>query len=289
MKSKDWLAFGALSLAWGSSFFWIKIALQEIGPFQLVAWRVFFGIVGLLAVVVIRRPEWPKGRKTWAALVLLGVTNTAAPFVLISWAEQYIDSAVASILNGSMPLFTMLIAHVLLSDDRMTRRRVVGLLVGFLGVVTLVWRDHAAGLSFNLFAQGAMILAVLFYAGSSVFARSYTKGISPIVVALTPLFPADLIIWSLAFQLESPLILPQLGLSWIALVWLGLVGSCFAYLVYYYLLHSVGPTRTSMVTYMFPVVGIILGVVFLGERLDTPLVLGAGLVLSSLLIVNRGD
>lgn len=287
MKTKDWLAFIGLSLAWGSSFFWIKIAVQEIGPFLLVALRVLFGIIGLLVVFSINKPKWPKDQKLVRNLLILGITNTALPFVLISWAEQHIDSAVASILNSSVPLFTMVIAHVVLSDDKMTRKRVIGLLVGFLGVVLLFIRDLRGNLSIDLLAQGAMILAVIFYAGSSVFARRNTQGGSPIVNALVPLLSADAFIWSAALLVESPIHLPQLSLTWIALVWLGLVGSCAAYLFYYYLIHAVGPTRATTVTYTFPVVGVALGVLFLHEKLDPYLILGAVLIVGSLLIANR--
>ena len=293
MKAKDWLAFVTLSLAWGSSFFWIKIAVTEIGPFLLVALRILFGILGLGVVVLLRRPTWPSDRRAYWALLILGLTNTALPFVLISWAEQYIDSAVAAILNSSMPLFTMLIAHFILSDDKITRQRVFALLIGFLGVVVLTIRDLSGDLRLNLLAQGAMLLAVLFYAGSSVFIRRNTQGISPIVQALVPLLSADALIWAGALAAESPIQLPQMGLTWIALVWLGLVGSCLAYLLYYYLIHSIGPTRASMVTYTFPIVGITLGVFVLpllgypAEMLDINLIAGAGLIISSLLIVNR--
>ncbi|MEX1247870.1 MAG: DMT family transporter [Anaerolineales bacterium] len=293
MKTKDWLAFIALSLAWGSSFFWIKIAVAEVGPFLLVALRVLFGVLGLLAVVLWRRPEWPKDSRVWWTLLLLGITNTAAPFVLISWAEQEIDSAVASILNSSVPLFTMVIAHLVLVDDRMTRQRVSGLLVGFLGVVVLTLRDAGGDPRLNLLAQGAMILAVLFYAGSSVIARRNTKGISPVVQALVPLVAADAFIWIGALSVEAPIQLPVEGLTWIALVWLGLIGSCLAYLLYFYLLHAIGPTRATMVTYTFPIVGIALGVLVLpylgfpAEELDLSLLVGAVLIVGSLLIVNR--
>lgn len=287
MKRKDWLAFIALSLAWGSSFFWIKIAIEEIGPFTLVAWRLFFGIVTLLLVVALRRPEWPSQKKIWLALLVLGLSNTAIPFVLISWAEVFIDSAVASILNSSVPLFTMVIAHFSLSDDRLNRQRVIGLLVGFVGVIVLVQRDLSAGLEFNLIAQGAIILAVIFYAVSAVFARRNTKGVSPVVRALVPLVAADFLLWGITPAIESPLTVPALPLTWIALLWLGVVGSGIAYLLYFYLLHSVGPTRATMVTYTFPLVGVTLGVGFLNERLDFSLILGAVLVIASLLIVNR--
>ena len=101
MKGKDWLAFLGLSLAWGSSFLWIKVAVQEIGPFTLVAFRLLFGIAGLFAVVLLRRPKWPETGRLWVALAILGVTNTAVPFTLISWGELFIDSAVASIWTMS--------------------------------------------------------------------------------------------------------------------------------------------------------------------------------------------
>jgi drug/metabolite transporter (DMT)-like permease len=287
MKPKDLLAFIGLSLAWGSSFYWIKIAVGEVGPFVLVAFRLLFGILGLAVVLFFNRPIAPLDRRTWQNLLILGITNTALPFVLISWAEQHIDSAVASILNSSVPLFTMVIAHFALTDDRMTPRRVIGLLVGFAGVVVLTVRDMGGDVRLNLLAQGAMILAVLFYAGSSVMARRNTKGIQPAVQALIPLLSAEAFITSGALLVESPIHFPTLPMTWIALIWLGLIGSCLAYLFYFYLLHSIGPTRATMVTYTFPVVGVALGVLLLGETLDIYLITGAVLILGSLLIVNR--
>ncbi len=287
MKPKDLLAFIGLSLAWGSSFYWIKIAVGEVGPFVLVAFRLLFGILGLAVVLFFNRPIAPMDRRTWQNLLILGITNTALPFVLISWAEQHIDSAVASILNSSVPLFTMVIAHFALTDDRMTPRRVLGLLVGFAGVVVLTVRDIGGDVRLNLLAQGAMILAVLFYAGSSVMARRNTKGIQPAVQALIPLLSAEAFITTGALLVESPIQFPTLPMTWIALIWLGLIGSCLAYLFYFYLLHSIGPTRATMVTYTFPVVGVALGVFLLGETLDIYLVSGAVLILGSLLIVNR--
>lgn len=288
MKLKDWLAFLALGLAWGSSFLWIKIAIQEIGPFTLVALRLLFGVVGLLAVVAYSRPRWPGARRLWWVLVVLGLTNTAVPFVLISWGELFIDSAVAAVLNSTVPLFTMLIAHVFLSDDRMTLPRIVGLLVGFGGVIILLSRDlvFQSGLSGGVLGQGAVLLAALFYAGSGVFARRNTQGLSPIVQALVPLLVADSAIWLAVPLTESPLTLPQLPLTWVAILWLGLVGSCFAYLLYYYLLHSVGPTRTTLVTYVFPLVGVALGVIFLNELLDWHLFVGGTMVVGSIAVVN---
>ncbi len=287
MRLQHWLAFIGLGLAWGSSFLWIKIAVQEIGPFLLVAFRLLFGAAGLGVVAAAARPEWPRTRRFWRALILLGITNTAIPFVLISWGEQFIDSAVAAIMNSTMPLFTMVIAHFALLDDRLTWARLAGLLTGFAGVVLIVSRDLQAGLAGSLAGQTAVMLAAMFYAGSTVYARRNTQGLSPIVMALVPMLVADAALWLVTPVVESPLALPGLGLTWLALLWLGLIGSCLAYLLYYFLLHSVGPTRTSLVTYVFPLVGVALGVIFLGEALTWQLAVGGGLVVGGVAVVNR--
>ncbi len=287
MKAREWFLFGLLGLVWGSSFLWIKIAVRDIGPVTLVAFRLLFGLAGLLAVVLVRRPRFPSERPTWAVLGLLGLTNTALPFILISWGEQSIDSAVASILNGTVPLFTLVIAHLSLHDDRITPARVIALLTGFAGVVMLVSRDlDPQGFGGNLGGQLAVLTAAVSYAGSSVFARRKLRQVNPIVQAFVPLVAADAAAWVAVPVFEWPLKLPSLPLTWVALVWLGLLGSCLAYLLYFHLLHTLGPTRTTMVTYVFPLVGLILGVAFLGERADWRLVLGAGLVAAGIAVAN---
>lgn len=287
MKARDWFLFGLLGVIWGSSFLWIKIAVQEIGPITLVAFRLLFGLVGLLVVVMVRRPEFPTDRRTWGALALLGLSNTALPFLLISWGEQFIDSAVASILNGTVPLFTLVIAHLLLHDDRITPGRVMGLVTGFAGVIVLVSRDLGPqGFHSNVLGQAAVLVASVSYAGSSVFARRHLRQVDPIVQAFVPLIAADVAVCVLLPWMELPFRPPSLPLTWLALAWLGLLGSCLAYLLYFHLLHALGPTRATMVTYVFPLVGLILGVVFLAEPADWHLGVGATLVAASIVVVN---
>lgn len=289
MKPKDWLAFILLGTIWGSSFLWIKIAVQEIGPILLVALRLLFAILALLVVVAFNRPPFPRQRRVWFYLTLLGLTNNALPYVLISWGEQYIDSAVAAVLNSTTPLFTMLVAHLFLTDDRMTRLRVLSLLLGFAGIVLLFSRDLFVGPQGSLLGQVAVLLASVCYAGSSVFARRTTKGLSPVVQALVPFLGADLVLWLLVPVVESPLTLPQLPITWLAVVWLGVLGTGMAFLLYFFLLHSVGPTRTALVTYIFPLVGVALGVIFLNERLDWQLMTGAAMVIASVVLVNTRE
>ena len=146
MKLKHWLVFLLLGAIWSSSFMWIKLALQEISPIALVAFRTLFGLLFGIVVIAIQRIAWPRTLKDWTPLLVLGITNIAIPFFLISWGEQSIDSAVASILNATVPLFTILIAHYLLQDDKMTTPKVLGLLMGFAGVVILMSKDIGASL-----------------------------------------------------------------------------------------------------------------------------------------------
>lgn len=287
MKTRDLLAFLGLALAWGSSFLWIKIAVAEIGPFTLVALRLLFGAIGLAALVLISRPAWPLRRGEWITLAVLGITNTAAPFVLISWGEQFIDSAVASVYNSTVPLFTVLIAQVVLREERFSRLRVIGVVLGFLGVVVIFAEDLLAGVQLGLLGQGAVLMAALLYGGSAVLARRNTKQLDRRIIALVPLLVADLAVWTGVVAVESPLRLPQLSLTWMAILWLGIIGSFVAYLLYFHLVHSIGPTRAAMVTYTFPVTGLLLGALFLDERITTNLVLGSLMVLASLLVVNR--
>jgi len=216
----------------------------------------------------------------------LGATSVAIPFFLITWGELSIDSAVASILNATVPLFTIVIAHLFLQDDRMTPQKVLGLFIGFIGVIVLLSEDLTAGAHSSILGQVAVILASMFYAASSVYARRKTQSAPGLVRGAGPLVSATVIMWIVAPVLESPLRVPQLPLTWIAVLWLGILGSGLALILWYYLLHEIGPTRTGMVTYIFPLGGVILGVIFLDERLSWQLAVGALLIISGIVVVN---
>ena len=285
MKTKHWIIFILLGLIWSSSFLWIKIAVQEIGPMTLVAFRVLFGLIAAGSAVFIQRIPWPQDRKTWGAFILIGITSVAIPFFLISWGEQIIDSAVAAILNATVPLFTIVIAHYYLHDDKMTPQKVVGLLVGFAGVVILLSEDIGASSS-SLIGQGAVILASMFYAGSAVYARRYTAHAPGLVKGAAPLVSATAVMWIAAPLVERPFTIPALPITWTALLWLGILGSGLALIMNYYLIHEIGPTRAMMVTYLFPLGGVILGVIFLNENLSWQIGAGAALIVASLAVVN---
>lgn len=287
MKLKDWGAFWLLGTIWGSSFLWIKIGVAEIGPITLVAFRLLFALAGLIVVTAFQRRRLPRDAKTLWGFVFMGVFNTAVPFALISWGETSIDSALASILNGTVPLFTIVIAHFWLADEKISLMRVLGLIVGFFGVVVLVSRDFGPrGLHANVLGQLAVLAASVSYAVSATFSRRHLRGVAPVVQATSIVLIADAIAWAAVPVTERPFVLPQLPITWLALAWLGLLGSCVAYLLYFHLLNSVGATKATLVTYVFPVIGLLLGIIFLGESADWRLLVGSALVVGGIAVVN---
>lgn len=286
MKFKHWIVFILLGLIWSTSFLWIKIGVQEIGPMALVAFRVLFGAITVVVIALYQKAQWPRDAKTWRNFAILGPTSLAIPLFLISWGERTIDSAIASILNATVPLFTIAIAHFWLSDDKITLQKALGLLVGFAGVVVLLSTDLSSSAHNSVTGQGAVILAAIFYAWSAVFARRATQHVGGLARGAAPLITATIFMWPIAPFVEKPFQIPTLPLTWVAALWLGILGSGLAALMYYYLIHEIGPTRATLVTYLSPIGGVILGVIFLNEHLSWQLLVGTLLILGSLVVVN---
>jgi len=301
MNLREWAMFGLLGLVWGSSFLWIKVALGNGGaplfgmpmtgeqaafsPLLLVTMRIAFGLVGVSALMVVRGLAIPRDRRVLAASAAVGAFNTALPFTLITWGETQIPSGLAAILNGTVPLFTLVIAHFMLHDEPMTPMRLVGLVVGFLGVIMLVWRDAGGHLG-SFWGQAAVVGAAICYASSAAFSRRYLRGQSPITQSFTTLLFAVGFMTLGVGLFERPVQFPTHPVVWGAALWLGLLGSCLAYLLYFSLINAWGATRASLVTYVFPVVGLLLGITVLGEPVDWRLFQGAAMVVGGIVIVN---
>jgi drug/metabolite transporter (DMT)-like permease len=227
---KQWAVFGLLGLVWGSSFLWIKIAVAETGPFTLVSFRILFGLIGLAVVMLATRQSLRMSRRTLLAFAFMGVFNTAVPFVLITWGEPYIASSLAAILNATVPLVTIVLAHFWLHDEKITLPKLAGLLVGFVGVVVLVSRDFQPEVLRNalagagLWGQGAVLLAAVSYAVAATFSRRHLRGQPPILQSGIMLLAANAVLWTATPALERPLNLPDTPLAWFAIVWLGCWG-----------------------------------------------------------------
>jgi len=285
---REWIAFVLLGTIWGSSFLWIKIAVGEIGPAAVGAFRLLFGLLGLAGAAWVTRQSFRRLRAYLPAYLFMGLFNTALPFVLIPWAETRIDSALAAILNATTPLFAIVIAHYWLSDEKITLTRAAGLVTGFVGVTVLVSRDFGPqGVHGSIWGQLAMLGASASYALAATFSRRHLRGHPPLAQAAMVVLIADAITWAVVPIMDRPLLFPHSGLTWFALAWLGLLGSCVAYLLYFYLINAWGATRTSLVTYIFPVVGLLLGIIFLNEAADWRLIVGSALVVGGIAVVNR--
>ncbi|MGA9399147.1 MAG: DMT family transporter [Anaerolineaceae bacterium] len=289
MTIKEWFKFILLSLVWGSSFLWIKIAVQEVAPLVTVGLRLVIGLAGLLVFVFLltrSRSLMKISRKYLTVFAVLGMTNIALPFILIAWSEQYITSALASIINSTSPLFTMLAAPLFISTERITPIRLVGLAGGFIGVLILLSPELNAGEDSSILGEIAMFGGAILYAGSTIFARRTTEGLSPGDQALLQMSFGAFYIWSIILVTSRPVVLPHLPLTWVAVAWLGILGSAAGTVLFFDLLHSIGPIRTAIVSYIFPLVGVLLGVVVLHETIVWQEIVGGLLILSGVVFIN---
>ena len=290
MTRKDATLFVLLSAIWGSSFMFIKLGLLGgFGPLTLVSLRLLFG-AGVTWLLAMRQGQHlPRSLSLLIGIAFMGLINNALPFTLITWSEQYIDSSMAAILNSTVPLFAVVFSHFALKDESFTLRRAVGVVVGFLGVLVLFAPDLFLGVGGNhLIAQMAVICASAGYAVGSVFARKYLNGVAPAVLTATQLSFAFLWIVVPALWLERPWTLEPAAMAWFAALWLGILGSGLAYLIFFVLLRSIGATPTTMVTYVVPLFAVFFGIVFLQEQLRWEQLVALLLIIAGVWLANRG-
>jgi drug/metabolite transporter (DMT)-like permease len=281
----DWLVFFALGLMWGSSYLFIKIGVETLEPFTLIALRLGIGLAVLATVVFLAHEALPREPRIYGHLVVMSVINIALPFFLITSAEQTTDSALAAIINGSVPLFTIVIAALVLDDEPITVNRLVGLVVGFIGVVVIVSRGLGSGES-SVTGELALVGSSISYAVGAVYSRRNVRGLRPMIPALFQVGFAFVITALLALIFERPFETQFRADAVFAVVWLGILGSGFAYLAVFRLFSHWGATRTSLVAYLLPVVGIVLGFIVLNEEIDGRIVLGTALVIGGVALVN---
>jgi drug/metabolite transporter (DMT)-like permease len=283
----NWLLFVMLGFMWGSSYFFIKIGVDEgLPPLTLVAGRLFFGSLILATVVRLAREPLPRSPRQYGHLLVMSVVNVVLPFFLITWGEQSIDSALAAILNATVPLFVIVLAPLFLPDEHITLNRVVGLAIGFIGVLVLFVPGLGVLEGNSLLGWLALIGSSISYAAGNVYAKRNVKGLRPMIPALFQIGFAMLISATLAIILERPIgRISVTPLAFFAVLWLGVMGSAFAYIVYFRLLRDWGATRISLVAYLLPVVGITLGVL-IGEAITLNRILGTGLIIAGVALVN---
>ncbi|MBZ0310247.1 MAG: EamA family transporter [Anaerolineae bacterium] len=286
-----WIGFWLLGLIWGSSYLLIHIGVKELSPFQLVFMRTAIAAIGMNIVLVIWRKRLPTSWRELRPLLLIGIGNTTIPLALVSWGEKSVSTGLVSVLQSTEVLFTLLIAHFMFEDERVTLEKGFGLAVGFAGVMILT--NDPDQMEGTFFPQLAIVTAALFYAIFLVYSRSIiNRGTDPFVMSAGSMTAA-------AFTSGTGMILaPTLGgqaatpiaevnsSALLAVLTLGILNTFFAYLISYWVLQQLGATRFSLLTYVILTVGLFLGVVLLDEPFTLRLLLGAFLVLAGIGLSN---
>jgi drug/metabolite transporter (DMT)-like permease len=270
---------------WGSSYLFIKLAVDSFGTFTLIALRLLIGAAFLWVVLRASRTALPRERRVYGHLIVMSVINIAIPFFLITWAEQSVDSALAAILNATVPLFVIVLAPLFLPDEPIRLNGILGLAIGFVGVVLIVSPGLTAAAG-TVPGQLALLGSSISYAIGNVYARRNIQGQPPMIPAVFQVTFALLIVALLALVLERPWTATPDAEAWFSVVWLGILGSGMAYLAYFRLLLTWGATRTALVAYLLPVVGIVLGFLVLREPIDASLLAGTALVIAGVALVN---
>lgn len=274
-----------LSAIWGASFLFIKIGVATIGPFTFATLRVLTGALTLLVAVIATRQKLPREFRTWRHFAFMGVFGILLPFAAISWGTQYIPSGLSAILNATMPLFTVILA-ALVGAERLVLRRVLGVLLGFAGIVVLTSPQLKGGVvQASLWGELAIVLASLSYAVSILYARHNVVHQPPIVTSLGQVSMGCLFLIPLSLA-EKPWTFSPSTAAIAAVLAVGILGTGIAYILYYRLLQGLGATGTSLVTNIVPVFGIFWGWLILGERLGWPAFVALATILGGLVLVN---
>lgn len=288
MSQYEWLLLIILSIVWGGSFFFVGVAVEALPPLTIVALRVSLATISLMAVVHFSGLRMPTNPEIWVAFIFMGILNNVIPFTLIVWGQTHIASGLASILNATTPLFTIVAAHLLTKDEKMTSNKIVGVLIGFAGVVIMIGHEVFGGLGDSAFAQLAVLGAAISYSLAGIFGRRFAQsGIKPFVTATGQVTASSLILIPLAVFYDKPFTLPMPGLDiWLAILGLALISTAFAYILYFRILSTAGATNLLLVTLLIPVSAVLLGTAVLGEQLELKHMLGMGLISIGLLSID---
>ncbi len=288
MGPAQWATLVILSILWGGSFFFVEIAITTLPPFTIVLLRVALAALALHIFLLATGKPVPFDARLWGAFLVMGFLNNVVPFSLLAWGQIQIASGLASILNATTPIFTIVVAHFLTSDEKMTGGRVAGVLIGFAGVAVMIGPAALAGLGANLLAQLACLGATLSYGFAGSFGRRFARmGVSPVQTAAGQVTASALILLPVSLLLDQPWTLAMPGGEVIAsILALALLSTAVAYILFFRLLASAGATNIMLVTLLVPISAILLGATILGERLDPEHFAGMALIALGLAAID---
>lgn len=283
LDGRGWSLLAVLALLWSASFIFIKVAAAEIPTFTLVLVRVGLAALVLHAVVLARRTPYPTRPTLYGRYALMGFLNNLVPFALIVYATARLGAGSASILNATAPIFALIVAHVVTEDERITPAKLLGILLGMGGVAAMAGPQAVAGLTGDLLAVGAMLVATFGYGLSAIYGRSF-GGIDPTVSATCQLSASTLMLVPIVLVVERPWALAMPGAtSLFAVGALAVLSTALAYVIYWALIARAGGTNTILVTLLIPVGGVFFAWALLGEAFT--LAEAAGMILIGLGLV----
>ena len=288
MTLREWLLLFLLSVIWGGAFFFAAVAVREVPPLTVVFLRVGIAALALYIYLRIRGDEMPKEKSLLTAFLIMGLMNNIIPFSLLFWAMKSIPSGLASILNATTPIFSIIVAHFMLSDEKMQMNKFIGVVLGLIGVVVLVGGDVFSSSNIAVLGMAACLVAALSYAFAIAYARRFkTLGVSNSMVAFGQLTASTLIVLPIMLVFDQPWNLPMPSGGVIAsLITLALISTALAYVIYFRILAGAGAVNAALVTLLVPASAILLGILFLGEILEPRHYAGLALILTGLVAVD---
>lgn len=279
MGTREWAMLITLSVLWGGSFFFVGVAVTDLPPLTIVTLRVGIAAITLWCIVLVMGLRPPKSLEVWAAFLGMGLLNNVIPFALIVWGQTQIASGLASILNAATPIFTVVVASMLLPDERATPLKIVGVMIGFIGVVMMIGLPAIDGDN-SLLAQVAIIAATLSYAFAGVYGRRFkAMAVNPIITAAGQVTASALVLAPIALAVEGPPDITEINTgTWGAIFGLAVLSTAVAYVLYFKILASAGATNLLLVTLLVPVSAILLGSLLLNETLEVVHFVGMALI-----------
>ena len=287
LSPRAWSELLLLGLIWGASFLSIRIALDTIPVMTSVLHRTFWAMLALWLVVLIQRQNIPKSPKVWLAFLVMGLLNNAIPFTLMAWGQLYIDTGLTAILNAATAVFGVLIAAMFFKDERLTKARLTGVGLGFLGVSIAIGIQNFSNFSLQSTAQLAIVAGTISYALAAAWARKSLSGLSPIVAAAGMLTGSTLLILPVTLMVDGMPTLTLPFVTWAAIGYYAIIATAGAYLLYYRVLAMAGSGNLMLVTLVIPPVAIVLGAAVRDEALEPRAFIGFAVLALGLLILNR--
>lgn len=286
ITAESWGLMALLAILWGASFLSIRIALDEIPPLTAMAHRVGWATLVLWIYVLARRLPLPRGRQIWIGFFGMGLLNNVIPFTLMAWGQLYIPSGLTSIFNATTAIFGVLVAALLLSDENLSRRKAIGVAIGFSGVVVAIGLESLRNFDITSLAQLAVLAGTVSYAFAGVWARKQLVGLAPQVAAAGMLTSSTLILLPLAWFFDGPISLDLHPRTIMAIAYYALGATAFAYLLYYRILALSGSGNLMLVTLMITPIAIILGTLVLGETISPNAYKGFALLALGLIVID---